>query len=247
MFINDSKVITDYIESECAYHPNLRSTTEYNIISRPTIDMAEDYLDQGWRRFGKMFFRPNCPSCSKCIPLRVNIANFKLSRSMRKALSKNKHIRVEVGPPSCSAEHVNLHNIYHEHQNKVKNWPSHHITETEYRILFCEPMTFAKEFRYFDSDNKLVGLGYVDTLPSAYSSLYFFYDPTWAPLSPGIFSILTEIHHACKNKAKQYHLGYFVKDCSSMDYKLRFSPFDLLMGDDNIWDWPEASWKNTEQ
>jgi arginyl-tRNA--protein-N-Asp/Glu arginylyltransferase len=205
--------------------------------------MAEDYLDRGWRRFGKMFFRPNCTDCSKCIPLRVDLQEFKLSKSMRKAKAKNNDIRIEIGPPQCTSEHIKLHNMYHKHQNKVKGWPHHNISSTEYRMLFCEPMIFAKEFRYFNQEDKLVGVGYVDTLPTAYSSLYFFYNPSWAPSSPGIFSILTEIQHAIDNGAIHYHLGYYVKKCPSMDYKLRFTPFDLLIGDEKNWPWDEANWK----
>lgn len=243
MTLNGIEVITDFLESDCAYLKGKTSLTEYNIISRPTIDMAEDYLDQGWRRFGKMFFRPSCTNCSKCIPLRVELSDFKLTRSMRKAVNKNKNINVEIGSPECTRQHIALHNVFHEYQKQNKNWPHHIISSTEYRMLFCEPMPFAKEFRYFNEKGKLVGVGYVDTLPSAYSSLYFFYHPDWSPSSPGIFSIITEIQHAIKNGASHYHLGYYVDGCSSMEYKLRFSPFKLLRGETDVWHWNDAEWK----
>ena len=55
MTLNGIEVITDFLESDCAYLIGNTSLTEYNIISSPSVDMAEDYLDQGWRRFGKMF------------------------------------------------------------------------------------------------------------------------------------------------------------------------------------------------
>ena len=242
MIVDGIEVITDFLEADCAYLHGLSSVTEYNIISRPTIEMAEDYLEQGWRRFGKMFFRPNCTNCSRCIPLRVDLENFTLTRSMRRALSKNKNITLEIGAPECTKEHIRLHNEYHKNQNKLKNWPHHNISATEYRMLFCEPMPFAREYRYFDENRKMIGVGYVDTLPSAYSSLYFFYDPVWGPKSPGIFSIVTEIRKAIETGAKHYHLGYYVKNCPSMDYKLRFKPFDILHGDDELWSWDEAEW-----
>ena len=242
MIVDGIEVITDYLEADCAYIQGLSSITEYNIISRPTIEMAEDYLENGWRRFGKMFFRPNCSSCSNCIPLRVDLKNFKPSKSMRRAVNKNKDITVEVGAPECTKEHIRLHNEYHKHQNQIKNWPHHNISATEYRMLFCEPMPFAREYRYLDSNRKLVGVAYVDTLPKAYSSLYFFYDPTWAPKSPGIFSIITEIKKAISSGAQYYHLGYYVKNCQSMNYKLRFAPYDLLKGTDELWSWDKAEW-----
>ena len=241
MIFDGIEVITEFLESDCAYIRGLSSVTEYNIISRPTIEMAEDYLDRGWRRFGKMFFRPNCTGCSKCIPLRVNLEKFTPTKSMRRAVNRNSNIRVEVCLPECTREHIRLHNTYHKHQNKIKNWPHHNISATEYRMLFCEPMLFAKEYRYFDGD-RLVGIGYVDELPAAFSSLYFFYDPEWSPKSPGIFSIMTEINHAKESGAGYYHLGYYVKGCSSMQYKLRFNHHDLLMGENEYWSWDEAEW-----
>ena len=244
MIVDGIEVITDYLEADCAYIQGLSSITEYNIISRPTIEMAEDYLENGWRRFGKMFFRPNCTNCSRCIPLRVDLQKFKPSKSMRRAINKNKDITVEIGAPECTKEHIRLHNEYHKYQNQTKNWPHHNISATEYRMLFCEPMPFAREYRYFDSNRKLLGIGYVDTLPKAYSSLYFFYDPVWAPKSPGIFSITNEINRAIETGAKYYHLGYYVKSCPSMDYKLRFTPYDLLRGKEENWNWNEATWSN---
>ena len=243
MNVNGIEVITDYLEADCAYIQGLTSVTEYNIISRPTVEMAEDYLERGWRRFGKMFFRPNCTNCSRCIPLRVELKNFKLTRSMRKAVNRNKNVTLEIGAPECTKEHIRLHNDYHRNQNLLKKWPHHNISATEYRMLFCEPMPFAREYRYFDENRRLIGVGYVDTLPSAYSSLYFFYDPAWASKSPGIFSIVTEITRALKSGAAYYHLGYYVKNCASMDYKLRFKPFDLLHGCEDVWPWGDAQWQ----
>ncbi|MCM8533383.1 MAG: arginyl-tRNA--protein transferase, partial [Lentisphaeraceae bacterium] len=138
---------------------------------------------------------------------------------------------------------LNLHNLYHKHQSKIKGWPEHSISPSEYQMLFCEAMPFSKEFRYYDNNNKLVGVGYVDVLRTSYSSLYFFYHPEWSSKSPGIFSALTEIKHAMENNTKEYHLGYYVPGCSSMDYKLRFSPYKLLKGDDELWSWDDADWK----
>ena len=161
---------------------------------------------------------------------------------MRRALNKNKDMIVEIGAPECTKEHIRLHNEYHKQQHELKNWPHHNISATEYRMLFCEPMPFAREYRYFTKERKLIGVGYVDTLPTAYSSLYFFYDPVWAPKSPGIFSAVTEILKAKEHGAKFYHLGYYVKNCLSMEYKLRFAPYDLLKGDHEVWSWDEAEW-----
>ena len=46
MIYEGIEIITDYLESDCAYIAGRTSLTEYNIISRPTIEMAEDYLDK---------------------------------------------------------------------------------------------------------------------------------------------------------------------------------------------------------
>ncbi len=239
----EHEVKSEFIESACPYFSGRRALSVYHTLKNPSTEMADIYLNEGWRRFGNFFFRPNCENCSNCIPLRIEIEKFKPTKSMRRSLNKNKLIRLEIGIPEASIEKVNLYNHYHFHQMKKKKWSFYKFDLETYRVYFCEPMAFAKEFRYFDSSGRLVGVGYVDFQTDALSSVYFFYHKDWASSSPGFFSMLTEIEQAKLFGLKYYHLGYYVKGCLDMNYKLRFQPYELLRGKDELWNWSEAVWQ----
>ncbi|NQZ57533.1 MAG: arginyltransferase [Lentisphaeraceae bacterium] len=243
MHLDQTKIDNDYIEAECAYIKGLTALTQYNIVPKPSPELAEDYLNKGWRRFGKMFFRPQCAGCSRCVPLRVKPAEFTLSKNMRKIIKKNQDLIIETGPPKCTSAHLALHNLYHRYKSEQRNWPLHEINTVEYHMLFCEPIPFTKEIRYLSPQEELIGVAYVDILPNNYSSLYFFHHPEWKDRNLGTFSILKEIEHAREMDLEYYHLGYYVQGCSSMSYKLRFSPYSLLKGHSEVWNWNDATWQ----
>ena len=232
---------SDYIENQCAYIPEFDSKTEYKILLTPEKQEAEAMLALGWRRFGTMFFRPVCEGCSACIPLKVSVNDFKFTKSYRKVLNKNANITVVKAKPSFSEEKLDLHNLYHQYQAKKKGWPWHAISSLEYKILFCTPFEFAYEFQYY-LDHKLIGIGYVDIFDKSFSSIYFFYNPEWQDFSPGTFSILNEITYCTNNQITDYHLGYWVEQCPSMQYKKRFKPHSLLKGQSEDWSWEDATW-----
>ena len=200
-------------------------------------------LALGWRRFGTMFFRPVCDNCSACTPLKVSVNDFKFSKSFRKVLNKNGRIKIVKAKPQYTEEKLELHNLYHQHQAQKKGWPWHVISSLEYKVLFCTPFEFAYEFQYY-LDDKLIGIGYVDIFDTSFSSIYFFYDPEWHDASPGTFSILNEITYCTNHGITDFHLGYWVDACPSMKYKKRFTPYSLLRGQEETWQWAEANWSD---
>ena len=232
----------EVIKNECAYLQGKIAQTEYALLNDPPTRLAENYLNNGWRRFGRMFFRPVCHGCNKCQPLRLNVNDFKPSKSMRKILNKNSDIRIESSRPTCSKENLILHNEYHAWRTETKGWPQQELSLIEYNMLFCEDMDFAVENRYYRG-NELIGVGYIDILANSISSVYFFYSPDWAPSSPGTYTILKEIEKTAELEKKYYHLGYFVEDCPSMQYKTKFQPYQLLKGDKDNWQWSDAVWQ----
>ena len=77
---------------------------------------------------------------------------------------------------------------------------------------------------------RLVGVGQVDEMPDSLSSTYFFFDPDFARLSPGVYSALCEISLA-KRLGKSYvYFGYRVAGCKSLTYKSALRPHELLVG-----------------
>jgi leucyl-tRNA---protein transferase len=212
----------------CSYIPELTSTLEYRFILGMDTGQYHEMLRRGWRRFGYTFFRPKCEGCKKCQSLRVRVEDFHPTKSQRRSLKRNKHLKILIGQPSVSDEHLRLYEAYHDDMSQRRGWPLQSYDQEEYIESFVTGGgEFAREFRYFDN-SKLVGVGLVDVLPDGLSSIYFFHDPKWRKLSPGVFSVLTEIDFARQMGLNYLYLGYWIEENQSMEYKGRYKPHEIL-------------------
>lgn len=214
--------------STCSYLPAETASLDY--IVRDSIDPSryEALLERGWRRHGRCFFRPACPSCRQCRSLRVDVAAFGATKSQRRAVRKNADVNVEVGLPVATSEHVRLYNAWHADMHVRRGWRKDRVTIDEYAATFLAGRWgFANELRY-RRGGRLIGVGLVDFLPSALSSVYFYHDPAWRPAAPGTFSIVTEIDIARRTHRRWLYLGYWIAACPSMDYKANYGPHEIL-------------------
>ena len=88
-------------------------------------------------------------------------------------------------------------------------------------------------FEFRDSENKLVALSVCDFLSQGISAIYTFFDPDQARRSLGSYAILWQINECERLGLPYLYLGYWVKDCRKMNYKLSFRPIELLL--DSNW------------
>ncbi|MFA7084508.1 MAG: arginyltransferase [Arcobacteraceae bacterium] len=213
---------------ECSYFDDEISDMRYKYLSQCSQEEYQNMLEHGWRRFGQMHFVPECKNCTKCISARIDVNNYKFSKSDRRILNKNKDTALYIQPPSLSLEHLNLYDKYHENMNEKKDWPYNPITPSEYQRSYVEGKAdFAQEFLYV-KDDKLVGVALTDILPNAISSIYCYYDHDYEKYSLGKFSILAQIKVAKELNIPYIYLGYWIKNHFSMGYKEQFSPFEIL-------------------
>lgn len=85
--------------------------------------------------------------------------------------------------------------------------------------------------QHYKIGDLLVAVGVVDVLPRGLSSVYLFYEPTFArdviPL--GKYAILKEIQFARDTlQVPYYYLGYYIESCPKMRYKAEYRPSELL-------------------
>eukprot|EP00891_Asterochloris_glomerata_P006005 jgi/Astpho2/6005/gw1.00084.170.1_t len=102
----------------------------------------------------------------------------------------------------------------------------------------CPPSGLGSFHQQYWIDGQLVAVGVLDVLPSLSSSVYFFWDPEIAPLSPG--SALQEIEWT-QQAARHcpalhfYVMGFYIHSCPKMTYKARFKPSELLCDQRHCW------------
>lgn len=189
----------------------------------------EHYLDRGWRKFGFYYFKPSCPHCQKCIPVRVPAKEYRPSRSQKRVLSKNRHLRVTFGPLSFNDRIFELYCDHSENRfGKDNNDPA------DFFSSFYSPSCPSLQSEYYDGDT-LVGVGFLDVSRNGLSSVYFIYDTSYSHLNLGTFSIIREIQETKNRGLAYYYLGYTITECRRMIYKQAFMPQEH-------YDWESGEW-----
>ena len=226
---------------ECSYFDNEISDIRYRYMHSCSTPEYQAMLERGWRRFGRMHFVPECRDCNKCITMRIDVKNYKFSKSERRVINKNKDTKLYIRPPSMTKEHLDLYNKYHEFMNRKKDWPFSPITPSDYARSYVEGKAeYSKEFLYM-RDDELIGVALVDILPKSISAIYCYYDHDYSELSLGKFSILAQIKIAKELNIPYIYLGYWIKDHYSMGYKEAYKPFEILknrpsLEEETIWE-----------
>jgi arginine-tRNA-protein transferase len=191
-------------------------------------------LERGWRRFGPDYFRPACERCSRCLPTRVPTATFAPSKSQRRAARKCARLERTIGVPTVDDERLALYSAWHATREDARGWQASGIDAETYRFQFAFAHPAAREIAYRDPDTKeLVGVALADETEGAWSAIYFFYAPSWAPASIGVANVVTQIELARERGIPHVYLGYCVPTCPSLAYKAAFRPQERLVG------WPE--------
>jgi len=218
------------LDDKCSYLENKEQTTHYKVIENCSINYNQELVERGFRRFGKMFFRPVCSSCQECQSIKVDVDNYTFSKSAKRIMKKAKNIKSYIQTPNLSQEHINLFEKYHKHMKDKKGWNYQETTADHYYNSFVNGYEdFGYEIVYFDND-KLIGVDLVDILEDGISSIYFYYDPDYSHLSLGKLSLLLQIKFAQEAKKKWIYLGYYVEDCPSLNYKAEYKPYVTLQG-----------------
>ncbi|MBF0245554.1 MAG: arginyltransferase [Planctomycetes bacterium] len=221
-------------ERPCPYLEGQRSS-ELAALSRNMSPVAyQDLMDRGFRRSGSVFYRPDCASCHSCQPIRVPVDTFTPSRSQRRVRQRNVGVRIAIGSPRLDEERLALYHRYLSARHARKEA----CTADEYSEFFLTSPLDTLEMSYY-CEQRLLGVGLVDLCPGSLSSVYFYFDPDWSKDSPGVFSGLCEIELCRALKLPFWYLGFFVRDCRSMEYKARFRPCEIL-GEDGVWKPPAA-------
>lgn len=208
----------------CPYLDDRRWVTHTFALPSLPAETYEQMIGDGWRRSGTFFYQNHCPGCNECRPIRVPVKEFAPSKSQRKALRRNEDVRVSVTGNEFSEEVFDLYKRYQEAR--------HGRDETSgkggFRRFLCDSAVPTVQMHY-RLDERLIGVGWVDELGNALSSVYFVFDPLEEQRSLGTYSIIQEIERARELGMRWHHLGFYVKDSRKMSYKASFYPQELLL------------------
>jgi len=214
---------------DCPYLKGHRAAYDVFYANNLSGEELSYFLSRGWRKFSTYFFRPNCGTCRKCIPVRVCTFEFEPTKSQRRIIRKNSTTCVQFDELQFSAD---IFEIYKEHSLARFN---RDVDIDEFKRTFFQPPCESILSKYLQ-DGSLFGGGFLDVAFDALSSIYFVYKPDRSCLSPGSFSTIAEINHARKLEKPYYYLGYYIEDNHHMNYKNRFFPYEFYNWDEEVWE-----------
>ena len=212
-------------EHDCSYLPDKSASIVYfDPTAKADIQIYQWLVDRGFRRSGNHIYRPACPSCHACLPLRLPVDKFQPSRSQRRCWKRNHpNITVIDRPDEFDQEQFDLYQRYakarHDDGNMADFGPNEYMD-------FLSSSWSDTRFSEFRIDSRLVAVAISDLLPDGLSSTYTFYEPDLSHLGLGIFSLLWQIEQAQKRGLKWLYPGYWIKECNKMNYKDKFRPIE---------------------
>ncbi len=216
------------IREKCPYLPEIEQRLKYFLATDLDGGDLNNLLESGWRKFGMCYFRPECPGCRECVPIRIPVSDFRPSRSQRRILRNSACIDVVTGPLQFKDEIYELYAIHSSDRFRRKT------SLSDFYENFYFQTCPALQTEYY-LNGRMIAAGFLDRATDALSSVYFVFNTDYSRYSPGTYSILREIEYAARLGLKYYYLGYYVKDNHSMAYKGRFFPQEL-------YDWEKGEW-----
>ena len=221
-------------EDRCPYIADRQSTTENLIIPDASEEDLETLLEQGFRHFGRHYFRPVCPECGRCLPLRLRMADYLPTKSARRILRKNVDLDTRFDAPDSRAEAYNLYRLHKRRFETVGKESFQQFTGS-----FFEAQQTSRHLSTY-LDGCLVAVLHLDVTPLTLSAIYCYYDDSLGERSLGTHSILLAIEHARKLGLRHVYLGYLVAENRHMAYKARYRPSEIRTRE--AW----APYKNTD-
>jgi len=211
-------------EFPCPYLPGLKAQNEGFMVDDLAPEMYRSLLDRGFRRSGRVIYRPVCAGCQKCRQIRIAVDDFRPSRSQRRVLRINQDVKVTFSEnPNPTRRKWRMFRDYlsARHDQQMSD-----DFKTFVDFLYDSP-TETVELG-FHIGRRLVGISTVDASADAWSSVYMYFDPCCSRRSLGVFSTLWEIDYCRDVGIAYYYLGYYVEGARTMAYKARFNPHELL-------------------
>ncbi len=212
----------------CPYIPG---QTERKVVTDLAVQEASDLYDRlsraGFRRSHSLAYKPACPNCSACIPVRIKVEKFRYTKSFRQIINRNADFSSQDMVAHATLEQFKLFQRYQKtrHTGGEMELMGFH----DYRAMIEDSPVDSRiiEFRQRTTD-ELKGVMLADRQADALSAVYSFYDASERRRSLGTFMVLSLILQAIKTKTPYIYLGYWVEESPKMSYKTRFKPVEVF-------------------
>ncbi|MCL1126780.1 arginyltransferase [Shewanella surugensis] len=196
------------------------------VIQEQGLDpsLFEQLLSLGFRRSGSTIYRPDCPHCNACLPIRIPVNHFKPSKRQKRTLNNNKDVNWTI-VDHHTEQHYALYERYinERHRDGGMYPPSPEQYHNFISSTWLSPMLIELTL-----DDKLIGVAVTDILPNSFSAIYSFFEPDEHKRSLGSFLILLQCRIAKMMQKEFLYLGYQIDKSRKMAYKRDYNPHQIL-------------------
>ncbi|MDO8606281.1 MAG: arginyltransferase [Phaeospirillum sp.] len=190
-------------------------------------DILHESLSRaGFRRSHSIAYTPACPGCNACVPVRIIVEQFGLTRTMRKIARVNAELVAHKVPARATAEQFRLFARYQESRHAGGDMALMGFYDYRSMVEDSPVDTFLVEFR--QPDGTLTAVCLADCIGDGLSAVYSFFEPDLANHSLGTYVVLWLIDEARSLKLPHLYLGYWIAESRKMSYKTRFQPLEAF-------------------
>ena len=209
----------------CPYLDGRQERKLFTALQGEEAQKLNDKLSQqGFRRSQNVLYRPSCADCSACLSARINVNKFKISKSQKRVLNKNKKLERKLSTPWATEDQYKLFCRYLAARHA--NGGMADMDVFEFAAMIEETPIRTRIIEYM-SGTKLLAISLTDLIKDGLSMVYSFYEPQLPSLSLGTFIILDHINLAQEAGLPYLYLGYWVPGSSKMGYKANFSGLEI--------------------
>lgn len=199
-------------------------------LSGPNAAFSYDLLSEaGFRRSLGFAYRPACPGCNACVPVRIPVREFEWSRHWRRIVNQNADLAIAWAPPRATAEQYVL---FQRYQNaRHQDGDMSRMDGGDFRTMIEVGAIDSAIAEMRAPDGRLVGACLADRMARGVSAVYTFFDPDEARRSLGSRAVLWLIEQSLRDGLDHVYLGYWIAESRKMAYKARFRPLEGLTRD----------------
>lgn len=211
----------------CSYLENQKASTLF--VDPKLVLTTNQYSalsNLGFRRSGQHVYQPHCDNCHACIPVRVVVNKFIPNRQQKRVIRNNHDLVINKVTPCYTDEYFELYERYIN--TRHRDGDMYPATREQYEGFLVD-VPECCSFYEFRREGVLLVVAVVDHLDNHLSAVYTFFEPDEPKRSLGQYAILWQIE-LCKELALDYlSLGYWIKECRKMSYKLQYRPIELFV------------------
>jgi len=209
---------------DCSYLPEETAST---LMLEPDYPLNDSQftvlLKSGYRRSGDIVYKPHCHACNACVSVRIPVWEYAPSRGQKRCYRRNHDVQTDIMSPCFRKEHFDLFCRYQSWRHSGDTMD--HNNPARYRQFMIDSIvkTIFMEFRIA---GELVALSVCDLPNEGISAVYTIFDPVHEKRGLGTFAIMKQIEYAKEYNLDHVYLGYWIKQCQKMNYKIRFRPLE---------------------